>query len=366
MMKKSRQSRIHQSHHASRLIVVPTIGVIFIASLVFALGVYAKGFSASFELESATLTNGATINVNSHASSGRYLVFDSGPASVIPAPVPAPTPAPVPAPVPAPTPAPTPGTVKPDGTNTGVPAGTRLTVHNGNLTIDTPGAVIDSLDIRGFVKVNAPNVLIKNTLIRGTTTEKQTSLLLSASDNASVTIQDSELYASYHSWWIDGIRGWNITIKRVNIHDVIDSVHIYGNNVSVESSWLHDNVHYDVNPYNGGDGSHDDGVQIQVGNNIKFVGNNISGAYNAGVQFTQDNGIVSNVQFTNNWLDGGGCTINIAEKGRGPFQGLVFADNIFGRNTRVNNCAIIAPSTTVPANIRNYYTDGTLVTVHRG
>src|SRR5664280_2683368 len=91
---------------------------------------------------------------------------------------------------------------------------------------------------------------------------------LSASDAASVTIQDSELFAANPSGWIDGIRGWNITANRVNIHDVIDSLHLYGNNTTLESSWLHSNLHYASDPAQNGGASHDDSIQIQIGTNI--------------------------------------------------------------------------------------------------
>ena len=248
----------------------------------------------------------------------------------------------------------------------GVPPGTALTVHNGDLTITTAGTVINGLDIRGFVKVMAPNVTIRNSVIRGAATSVQRALLLVASDSASVLIEDSELYAAQPSPWIDGIRGWNITARRVNIHHVIDSMHLYGDNVTVESSWLHDNMHYTNDPAQGGGASHDDSIQIQRGSNIRITGNTISGAYNTGIQFTQDQGVVSDVQIRNNWMDGGGCTVNLAEKGRGPFQGVVISDNIFGRNTRVSNCAIISPSTTVLTAERNFFTDGAVATVRRG
>jgi hypothetical protein len=43
----------------------------------------------------------------------------------------------------------TPGAVKPEAWNTGVPAGTVLRRHDGNLTVTTAGTVIDSLDVHG-------------------------------------------------------------------------------------------------------------------------------------------------------------------------------------------------------------------------
>jgi hypothetical protein len=256
--------------------------------------------------------------------------------------------------------------VIPGASDTGVPAGTRLTVHDGDLTIATAGTVVDGLDIHGFVTVTALGVTIKNSIIRGAATTTERPLLLSASATASVTIQDSELSPAVPSGWIDGIRGWNITAQRVNIHQVIDGFHIYGNNVTIESSWLHDNLHLAVDPNQNGGPSHDDGIEIRVGTNIRITGNNMSGAFNAAVQLAQDLGIVSDVQIVDNWLDGGGCTINVSEKNRGPFQGLFMTDNTFGRNTRLVSCPIIAPRTTVIDLARNFYTDGAIVTVRPG
>ena len=259
-----------------------------------------------------------------------------------------------------------PGTVKPSGSNTGVPAGVALTRHDGDLTISTAGAVVDSLDIYGFVKINAPGVVIKNTRIRGTATTIQRALVTSNSAGASVTIQDSELYASSPSPYIDGVRGFNITVQRSNIHHVIDTFHLTGGNVRIESSWLHDNVHYASDPLQGGGASHDDSIQIQAGSNIRILGNTIEGATNSGIQFTQDSGIVSDVQVVKNWADGGGCTINLAEKGRGPFAGIVITDNVFGRDTKHYNCAIISPTTTKITAARNVFTDGTVAAVQKG
>jgi hypothetical protein len=296
----------------------------------------------------------------------------------VPVPVPAPTASPTPAPSPsstssaAPTPtsavAPEPGTVQPDASSTGFRTGRPLTIHNGDLTITTPGTVIDHMDIRGFVTVKAANVTIKNSIIRGKATSVQRALVSSTMATASVTIEDSELYASVPSGWVDGVRGWNITARRLNIHDVIDGFHIYGPNVRLESNYIHDHLHYAVDPAQNNTPSHDDSIQIQKGSNIRIIGNNFSGSYNTGIQLTQDQGVVSDVQILKNWGDGGGCTVNFAEKGRGAFQGMVVSDNTFGRTTKHYNCAIIAPTTTssIMTAQRNYFTDGTPALVRKG
>jgi hypothetical protein len=260
---------------------------------------------------------------------------------------------------------PEPGTVMPDATNTGVPAGTKLTVHNGNLVITQPGTVIDGLDIRGFVSVKAKDVTIKNSIVRGAPTTKYQGLVTSES-TGSLTIVDSELFNETPNWYVDGLRGQNITAKRLNIHDVIDTMHIYGNNVTLESSWLHDTLHYADDPSHS-DGTHDDNIQIVKGDNLKFVGNRVEGAYNAAMMFTQGSGIVSNVTVDKNFFGGGACTINIAESGKGAINGLSFTNNTFATDSR-KGCAVISPATTTAKTTytNNLFTDGTAIVVKKG
>src|SRR5690606_23251476 len=172
--------------------------------------------------------------------------------------------APTPAPKPSPTPSPAPTTPverpggKPGAHNTGVPTGTKLTVHQGDLTITKDNTVIDGLDVRGFITVRAKNVVIRNSIVRGRDTTSYKGLVVADTATGSVTIEDSELAPTKANPWIDGIRGWNITARRVNVHNVIDAVHVYGPNVTIEDSWLHDNAHFTNDPNWDGGPSHDD------------------------------------------------------------------------------------------------------------
>ena len=81
---------------------------------------------------------------------------------------------------------------------------------------------------------------------------------------------------------------------------------------------------------------------------------------------TQDSGKVSNVTFADNWADGGACTINIAEKGKGAIKGMAVIENTFGRNTRHRDCAVLSPATTKVTMDSNFYTDGKAVSVKKG
>lgn len=281
-------------------------------------------------------------------------------------PAPAPVPAPAPAPAPAPTTAPA-ATGTPGKSNTGVPAGTQLKVHNGDLNITTAGTVIDGLDIRGLVKISAPNVTIKNTIIRGKALSGVAPLINNLSGQSGLKIIDTELFPSTASPYAMGIYGYNFTATRVNIHGVIDSVHLTGGNVKIDRSWLHDNLHYTSDPNHGGKPSHDDSIQIQKGSNISVTNNTISGSHSAAIMITQDTGKVSNFTFTGNSANGGACTVNIAEKSYGPVQGVKIADNTFGRDTRLDNCAVIAKTTTKIDLQRNFYVpDRAAVTVRKG
>ena len=303
----------------------------------------------------------------------------AAPAPPKPAPTPTPTPTPKPAPAPEPTstpPAspqvthtssgdagnrPAPGAVKPGAANTGVPAGTSLRVHTGDLVVTTPGAVIDAMDIRGLVVIKAPDVTIKRSVIRGRAVTSDNALIFNSHGAYRFTVEDSELYAANPSPYISGIIGANFTVRRTNIHHVIDQIHITGDNVTVESSWLHDNLHFTKDPHHA-DGSHDDNVQVQGGRNIRLVGNTMSGSYNAALQVTQDRAPVGDLTYAKNWADNGGCTLNIAQKARGPMTGVVVTDNTFGKTSRFG-CTIIYSPTSPISFARNAFTDGSAIKV---
>jgi len=157
----------------------------------------------------------------------------------------------------------------------------------------------------------------------------------------------------------------NITARRVNIHGVVDAVHIYGDNVSITDSWLHDNAWFAVDPNQGGKASHDDSVQIQIGKNITLAHNTITGASNAAVMLTQDRGLVSNLRITDNFLDNGACIVNIKNMATAPV-GVLLHDNTFGRGAKYSTCGIKSPNTTYVLDLKNnLFIDGVTVGITR-
>ena len=242
-----------------------------------------------------------------------------------------------------------------------------LVVHEGDITVTTPGTVIDSMDVHGYVRIKAANVTIKNSIVRGRPGLSTGTGLVTNSGYPGLTIQDTELFAADPSPYINGFIGSNVTMRRVEIHDVIDQVHITGDNVLIEDSRLHGNLHYTNDPTWNGGASHDDNIQIQGGNNIVVRNSVLSGAHSAGVMITQDSAKVTGFVFTGNQADGGACTVNIAEKSYGPVAATI-TGNTFGTAQGIDHCAVIAKATTqaVSTITGNTFTDGTTWKVTRG
>src|SRR5690606_33736241 len=151
------------------------------------------------------------------------------------------------------------------------------------------------LDVRGFVRVKAPDVTIKNTIVRGRATSRIAYLVQLSDAAKGTTIIDSELRASHASPYVMGVVGSNFTLKRININRVIDQVAITGDNVTIEDSWLHGNLYYKNDPNHGGRESHDDNIQIQAGKNIRIVGNRLESSRSAALMITQGSGPVGKV-----------------------------------------------------------------------
>lgn len=257
---------------------------------------------------------------------------------------------------------------KPKSSNTGVPASkkSKLKIHRGDLVITKPGTVIDGLDIRGFVKVRANDVTIKNTIVRGRPVSSIVHMVQIADDARRTTIVDSEIAASQRSPYVMGVLGANFTLLRVNIHRVIDQVTIIGPNVLVEDSWLHGNLFYKNDPNHGGGPSHDDNVQIQVGTNLRFVGNRMEDSSSAAVMITQGRGKVANARFESNWINNGSCSVNITPSRFGPLKNVGVTGNTFGTGTRHKYCGIIMPSATKLIAARNSFTDNREFRISRG
>jgi hypothetical protein len=190
-------------------------------------------------------------------------------------------------------------------------------VINGDMTITTPGMVIDGKDIRGCVDVQASNVTIRNSRIScnswGVVFSEATGLL----------IEDSEVFCTGNGG--TAIGDLNFTVRRVNIHDCENGFDIDGN-VHVEDSYIHD-------LYNSAE-AHSDGAQLtSVVHDVSFVHNTIycidhsGGAGTSAIITPAASSGVRNILIQNNLMAGGAFTLYCPAGGPGNnFQVL---DNHF-------------------------------------
>ncbi len=233
-----------------------------------------------------------------------------------------------------------------DATTTGVPDGTALTVHQGDITVTQAGTVIDRLDVHGSIYVKANNVTIKRSLIRGgPASSKNKALIASWWGNTNLVVQDSTLRADFPSYWMDGLTGSNFTATRLDISRVVDTVKVAAGNATITNSWLHDNAHFSPDPNQSDNKTHDDGIQVSGGKNIVISGNNIHGAHNASVMVGQGT-VVADLKITGNWLSDGGCAVNVSQGGTGgPILGSSVQNNKFGPGVYGTTCPMRLPKT---------------------
>jgi hypothetical protein len=232
-----------------------------------------------------------------------------------------------------------------------------LTVYNGNLTITTPGATYADLDIYGFVRVEAPNVTIKDSIIRGGPATSNTAIIYDLSDTATnLLVEDSEIVPIDPSVNIDGIDGWNYTALRLNIHGTVDGAKMFGPNATMQDSWIHDLVTYENDPSHADGVSHNDDVQVESGSNLRIIGNDLEGGHNSAIQISQDNGPLTDVLIDGNWADAGNVTFNIANKPLASLAGITVTNNIFG-HAAVTGCQILYTSVTTIVAFNNVFAD---------
>ena len=209
----------------------------------------------------------------------------------------------------------------PDATNTGVEAGVALKVHNGDLVVNTAGAVISGLDVRGSIIINAPNVTIENCKV---TFVNYWGVNVKSGVNGTI-VENCEINGTGTSpQGVYGIVGQG-TFKNNNIYNVENGIAVDGNNTLIEGNYIHD-LHASGEP-------HYDGIQISGGlSNITVRHNTVVNqqTQTSAVYITNDWGPVSNVLVEDNQLIGAGYTVYSDEKGGGSgpqISGVQFLNN---------------------------------------
>ncbi|MEJ5866617.1 hypothetical protein WDV85_02545 [Pseudokineococcus sp. 5B2Z-1] len=257
-----------------------------------------------------------------------------------------------PAPVPA-------APVEPGPTTTGVPAGTVLKPHYGDIVVTTPGTRIDGLDVHGFITVKAPDVTITRTRVRGGVATGNRGLITNTTATATnLVVEDVTLVPDFPSVWLDGLKGANFTARRVNSWGTVDNVKVHGDKVRVLDSWLHDSAYFASDPNQGGGPTHNDAVQVLGGTDVVIRGNSLSGASNGAIQVTQDYAATRGLVIEGNWFAGGTCNIKLAHKSKLPYlETVVVRGNQFrAGSTSIADCPLLATNSTTLVQSANVYT----------
>jgi hypothetical protein len=240
----------------------------------------------------------------------------------------------------------------PNATNTGVPAGTVLTVVKGNQTFSTSGQVVSGLDVHGKVIINANNVTLKNSIVRGPAAGPCVNGAAIEVHSEGFMIQDVEVMMENPTACLDGISAFNSsgTILRAHIHGGVDGIKT-GSNILIQDSYIHDMQWFASDPNQGGGATHNDGVQTFAGEtNVTLRHNTIdmSTTKNANAAW-QSGGYNSLAE--NNYLDGGACTINFAAR-ESTLQPMYVNGNRFGRKRALKNCVALISLKTVMTEYR--------------
>ncbi len=207
----------------------------------------------------------------------------------------------------------------PNATNTGVPAGVVLK-PSGSIVVETAGAVIEGLDIKGSVVIAAPNVTLKNCKV----TDAGFDVVLVKPGITGVTIQDCEI--DNQGVGGQGIAGQG-TFLRNNIHDCADGIDVRGDNTLIEGNFIH--------TMRGTADSHFDGIQADGKfSNLTIRHNTVMNENTQTSAIMLDNywGPIDKVVIEDNLLIGGGYTVYINEMGAGqpgggPVTNVRFVNN---------------------------------------
>lgn len=250
------------------------------------------------------------------------------------------------------------GSYRPSAATTGVPAGTVLKPYNAagaELVITQDGTVLEGLEIYGDIKVRARNVTIVNCRLHGGPGVPSSNTGIIDATGAGVVnllVQDNTIIPDRPSYYRDGIVGHDYTARRNHIQATNDGLGIFnqpggppGANVTAEGNYIHSLTFWSNDPAHS-DGTHNDGIQVQGGENIRIAGNTIVASATPGrgsrpnprgdhagigIMLQQNVARLGNVVVEKNWVDDGQTSINI-DHGKYATITVTVAANYLGRN----------------------------------
>ena len=155
------------------------------------------------------------------------------------------------------------------------------------------GTVIDHVDLSGDTFVNAPNVVIKNSVVHGGNWG------IEVGPNATnLIVQDTTFLGGANSAIMDDGYANNVSYIRVNISGSTDGMKLSGAGRLIQDSFIHGLSQSST--------SHNDGIQAYDGSNWKFIHNYITTPDTGDISMFQGQGNWDTVLIQNNRFVGGG------------------------------------------------------------
>lgn len=234
----------------------------------------------------------------------------------------------------------------PDASNTGVPAGTNLTVVNGDMTVNGSGTTLTGLDVRGCIRVTATNVTIRNSKVTCLTAVYGIVYVTTATGLVDhVQVSCGNRGGSATGIGEDSYSG-TLTTNAINVSGCENGWDI-DTKTTVTNSWCHDLFD--------GSGNHTDCIQGIMETNVTFQHNTLDarGDTTSAIEADgQDGQVKAHLHVLDNLLNGGAFTLYCP--GRSTATDTVVTNNRFGPDHAFGfsvSCA--KPTVTWSGNVRD-------------
>lgn len=225
----------------------------------------------------------------------------------------------------------------PDASSTGVPDDVTLQPSE-SLVVTEPGAVIEGLDVSGCIEVQADDVTIRNTRVRGSC--PQGAISTGYGELSGILIEDVEVDGLRQDSFTAGIGGSGFTCRRCDVHDSGQGINM-GRDVVVEDSYVHD-LYYADDSHNAAVSSNGGGGYVIRGNRLEIPP---SPGASAALALYGDFAPIEDVLVEGNRFDGGSyCVYGGSVEGKPYPEGrdIRFIDNVFG-DTFHADCGMHGP-----------------------
>lgn len=208
------------------------------------------------------------------------------------------------------------GITQPTRSNTGCPSDTVLTIHQGDYTVDTAGAIVEGLRITGRLYIRANNVTVKNCVVQGGPDTGSTRFMVNISLNTTNTLLERvSIIPTNPSVYAYGIVGTSFIARRCYIGGAalpeepnylkdgpVDALNFELQNCVAEGCLL-ETTQYPSDPAQGGGPSHSDCIQISGGHDYKIIGCSMN-AQSQGIVLTPYRSLMASVEIKQNWFFG--------------------------------------------------------------